>query len=150
MNWKLLEVPQNSVLVETEKVTPNSSVMVVGKCFIPHSSLKLTRCNWTFLQTLQRGCNAFNAVGGQFNSQQIHLKLSKKQQRHSHFLTFQNFCPKPAEWELTSIHAKNEFCGGDGYLGKKKWRKIWPKNRLKWSKIVKIWPKNGLKWPKMA
>ena len=31
---------------------------------------------------------------------------------------------------------KNEFCGGDGYLGKKKWRKIWPKNGLKWPKMA--------------
>ena len=48
------------------------------------SSLKLTRCNWSFLQTVERGCSAFSAVGGQFNSQQIHFKLSKK--LHSHFL----------------------------------------------------------------
>ena len=48
------------------------------------------------------------------------------------------------------IHAKTQFCGGDGYLDKKNWRKIWPKNGLKSPKIAKIWPKNGLKLPKMA
>ena len=54
------------------------------------------------------------------------------------------------------IHEKKDFCGGDGFFGKKKWRKIWPKNGLKWPKIAKIWPKIGpkwskcLKWPKMA
>jgi len=36
------------------------------------------------------------------------------------------------------------------FLAKKKLRKIWPKNGLKWHKIAKIWPKNGLKWPKNA
>ena len=34
------------------------------------------------------------------------------------------------------IHEKKDFCGGDGYLGKKNWRKIWPKNGLKWPKIA--------------
>ena len=42
------------------------------------------------------------------------------------------------------IHAKNEFCGGVGYLGKKNWQKIWPKNDLKLPKIAK----NDLKWPR--
>ena len=48
------------------------------------------------------------------------------------------------------IHGKKDFCGGDGFLAKKNWRKIWPKNDLKSPKIAKIWPKNGLKWHKMA
>ena len=48
------------------------------------------------------------------------------------------------------IHEKKELCGGDGFFGKKNWRKIWPKNGLKWPKIAKIWPKNGLIWPKMT
>ena len=38
-----------------------------------------------------------------------------------------------------AIHSKNEFCGGYGYLGKKNWRKIWPKMA-----------QNGLKMPKMT
>ena len=41
------------------------------------------------------------------------------------------------------IHEKKELCGGDGFFGKKNWRKIWPK-------IAKIWPKNGQKMPKMG
>ena len=36
------------------------------------------------------------------------------------------------------------------FFAKKNWRKIWPKNGLKWPKIAKIWPNNGLKWPKIA
>ena len=24
------------------------------------------------------------------------------------------------------IHPKNEFCGGDGFFGKKNWQKLWP------------------------
>ena len=48
------------------------------------------------------------------------------------------------------IHEKKELCGGDGFFGKKNWRKIWPKNGLKSPKIAKICPKNGLIWPNMA
>ena len=44
------------------------------------------------------------------------------------------------------IHEKNEFCGGDGFFGKKNWQKIWPKNGLKGTKIAL----NGLKWPEIA
>ena len=33
-----------------------------------------------------------------------------------------------------TIHSKNEICGGYGYMDKKNWRKIWPKNGLKWPK----------------
>ena len=32
------------------------------------------------------------------------------------------------------IKRKNELCGGDGFFGQKNWRKIWPKNGLKWPK----------------
>ena len=32
-----------------------------------------------------------------------------------------------------AIHAKNKWCGENGFFGRKKnWRKIWPKNGLKW------------------
>ena len=41
------------------------------------------------------------------------------------------------------IHEKKELCGGDGFFGKKNWRKIWPKNGLKLQKF-------GLKMAKMA
>ena len=34
-------------------------------------------------------------------------------------------------WWGGGIHAKKDFCCGDGYLGKKNLRKIWPKNGLK-------------------
>ena len=44
------------------------------------------------------------------------------------------------------IHEKKELCGGDGFFGKKNWRKIWPKNGLKSPKIAKM----AYKWPKMA
>ena len=38
--------------------------------------------------------------------------------------------------EDEAIHEKKDFCGGDGYLGKKNWRKIWPKNGIKWPKMA--------------
>ena len=41
------------------------------------------------------------------------------------------------------IHEKKELCGGDGFFGKKNWRKIWPKNGLKLQKF-------GLKMAKNA
>ena len=34
------------------------------------------------------------------------------------------------------IHGKKDLCGGDGFFGKKNWRKIWPKNGLKWPKMA--------------
>ena len=43
-----------------------------------------------------------------------------------------------------------KIIGGKFGHEKNNWRKIWPKNGLKWPKIVKIWPKNGLKWPTIA
>ena len=39
-------------------------------------------------------------------------------------------------WAVLSIHGKNEWCGGDSFFGKRNWRKIWPKNGLKWPKIA--------------
>ena len=53
-------------------------VVARGQSFLSHSSLK-----WQDV-TVQRGCNA---VGSQFNSQQIHLKLSNY--LHSHFCSSQ-------------------------------------------------------------
>jgi hypothetical protein len=40
---------------------------------------------------------------------------------------------------------KKSDVAGMAFLAKNNWRKIWPKNGLKWPKIVKIWPKNCLK-----
>ena len=40
---------------------------------------------------------------------------------------------------------KTSSVAGMAFLAKNNWRKIWPKNGLKWPKIVKIWPKNCLK-----
>jgi hypothetical protein len=48
------------------------------------------------------------------------------------------------------IHEKKELCGGDGFFGKKNWRKIWPKNGLKLQKFGLKMAKKCLKWAKIS